>query len=296
MTHEGEGPATWSTGFGRSPVAALAAGIALLALSLALLWRIPDGAGSEGAPAPEAEAAAFGPAPAPGRETRAEAEPLADRVDEFALAAEGDAGFDVAAGAGAGEAVDEGFGLDDEGEAGSDEAGEPGFGADEGEALWETGVLDEGIRRTTLSAPDGADPAAPDAFADVVVAEVEPLAASAPTEPLAASAPTEPLAASPPTEPLAASPPTKAQETREPPPVAAGPPSAVSGRGRLSVNAMPWATVSIDGEAFGETPLGEIDLPYGVHEVEATFPDGARVTREVTIGEEEVFLVLRPDA
>jgi hypothetical protein len=37
--------------------------------------------------------------------------------------------------------------------------------------------------------------------------------------------------------------------------------------GRLSVNALPWANVSIDGSAVGTTPLGELAVTVGQHEV-----------------------------
>ena len=37
--------------------------------------------------------------------------------------------------------------------------------------------------------------------------------------------------------------------------------------GRLSVNAVPWAEVFIDGATVGTTPLGELSVPIGSHEV-----------------------------
>ena len=37
--------------------------------------------------------------------------------------------------------------------------------------------------------------------------------------------------------------------------------------GRISVNAVPWAEVTIDGTAHGETPLANLSLPIGTHEV-----------------------------
>jgi hypothetical protein len=37
--------------------------------------------------------------------------------------------------------------------------------------------------------------------------------------------------------------------------------------GRLSVNAVPWADISIDGRAVGTTPLGNLTVPIGPHEV-----------------------------
>jgi len=37
--------------------------------------------------------------------------------------------------------------------------------------------------------------------------------------------------------------------------------------GRLNINATPWAEVTIDGRAAGETPLANLALPIGVHEI-----------------------------
>ena len=42
--------------------------------------------------------------------------------------------------------------------------------------------------------------------------------------------------------------------------------------GSLSVNAAPWADVEIDGRAAGTTPLGNLALPVGSHEVVWTHP------------------------
>jgi hypothetical protein len=37
--------------------------------------------------------------------------------------------------------------------------------------------------------------------------------------------------------------------------------------GTLNVNAMPWAAVWIDGNSYGETPLGNLSIVPGEHEV-----------------------------
>lgn len=37
--------------------------------------------------------------------------------------------------------------------------------------------------------------------------------------------------------------------------------------GKLSVNAVPWADVSLDGAALGTTPLGDVSVPIGTHEL-----------------------------
>jgi serine/threonine-protein kinase len=37
--------------------------------------------------------------------------------------------------------------------------------------------------------------------------------------------------------------------------------------GSLSINALPWANVSLDGRALGTTPLANLDVPLGSHEI-----------------------------
>ena len=37
--------------------------------------------------------------------------------------------------------------------------------------------------------------------------------------------------------------------------------------GRVSINAVPWAEVVIDGNAAGQTPLANLSLPIGSHEI-----------------------------
>jgi hypothetical protein len=43
--------------------------------------------------------------------------------------------------------------------------------------------------------------------------------------------------------------------------------------GRLNINATPWAEVLIDGRAAGETPLANVTLPVGVHEIVFRHPE-----------------------
>jgi len=43
--------------------------------------------------------------------------------------------------------------------------------------------------------------------------------------------------------------------------------------GRLSINAMPWAQVAIDGRDVGQTPLANLALPIGTHEVKFAHPE-----------------------
>jgi hypothetical protein len=42
--------------------------------------------------------------------------------------------------------------------------------------------------------------------------------------------------------------------------------------GRISINAVPWADVWIDGTHIGETPLANLSVPIGQHEVEFRHP------------------------
>ena len=60
----------------------------------------------------------------------------------------------------------------------------------------------------------------------------------------------------------------------------------------LNVNATPWATIEIDGETVGETPLGELPIAAGSHELRATLPDGTVLERTIEVGDEDLFLVL----
>jgi hypothetical protein len=42
---------------------------------------------------------------------------------------------------------------------------------------------------------------------------------------------------------------------------------------RISLNATPWAEVTIDGEAVGETPIASLSVPAGVHEIVFRHPE-----------------------
>ena len=44
-------------------------------------------------------------------------------------------------------------------------------------------------------------------------------------------------------------------------------------KGTASVNAEPWAEVWIDGEKTGETPIGNLSLPIGPHEIVFRHPE-----------------------
>jgi hypothetical protein len=53
--------------------------------------------------------------------------------------------------------------------------------------------------------------------------------------------------------------------------------------GQLSVNAVPWAEVSIDGRPAGTTPLGNLTVPLGSHEVLWRHPQLGERRQTVTV-------------
>jgi hypothetical protein len=57
-------------------------------------------------------------------------------------------------------------------------------------------------------------------------------------------------------------------------------------KGAIAFNALPWADVFVDGKLIGETPIGNIALPIGPHEVVFRHPELGehRVTHTVTLG------------
>lgn len=52
------------------------------------------------------------------------------------------------------------------------------------------------------------------------------------------------------------------------------------------MNAQPWADVWIDGRQYGETPLANLNIPIGDHEV---------VFRHPELGERRVTVTVRAD-
>ncbi len=56
--------------------------------------------------------------------------------------------------------------------------------------------------------------------------------------------------------------------------------------GTLNINATPWAAVSIDGTSYGETPLGNVSVVPGEHEI---------VFRHPQLGERRERIVVRPE-
>ena len=56
--------------------------------------------------------------------------------------------------------------------------------------------------------------------------------------------------------------------------------------GKLSINAVPWAEVLIDGSAAGQTPLANVTLPIGPHEI---------VFRHPQLGERKQTVIVKVD-
>ena len=57
--------------------------------------------------------------------------------------------------------------------------------------------------------------------------------------------------------------------------------------GRININAVPWADVLIDGKPVGETPIGNLSIPLGEHEI---------IFRHPQLGEMRRAAVVRSDA
>jgi hypothetical protein len=53
--------------------------------------------------------------------------------------------------------------------------------------------------------------------------------------------------------------------------------------GAVSLNAVPWATVSIDGKNVGETPIGNLAVPIGRHEVVFSNPQLGEKRQVITV-------------
>jgi hypothetical protein len=54
--------------------------------------------------------------------------------------------------------------------------------------------------------------------------------------------------------------------------------------GRLSVNAQPWAEVWLGGRGLGQTPIGNVSVPIGTHEVVFRHPEFGERRATVSIG------------
>lgn len=53
--------------------------------------------------------------------------------------------------------------------------------------------------------------------------------------------------------------------------------------GSLSMNALPWAEVTVNGERIGETPIGNLALPIGMHDVVFRHPELGDQRHRVTV-------------
>jgi hypothetical protein len=53
--------------------------------------------------------------------------------------------------------------------------------------------------------------------------------------------------------------------------------------GSMAINAQPWAEVFINGERIGETPIGNVPVPVGVHEVVFRHPELGEQTVRATV-------------
>jgi PEGA domain-containing protein len=68
--------------------------------------------------------------------------------------------------------------------------------------------------------------------------------------------------------------------------VAVSPPN-----GRININAVPWAEVLIDGKSIGETPIGNLSIPLGEHEIVFRHPQLGEVRRTAVVRSDEVTRV-----
>jgi hypothetical protein len=53
--------------------------------------------------------------------------------------------------------------------------------------------------------------------------------------------------------------------------------------GSMAINAQPWAEVFIDGQRVGETPIGNVQVPVGTHEVVFRHPELGEQTVRATV-------------
>lgn len=61
--------------------------------------------------------------------------------------------------------------------------------------------------------------------------------------------------------------------------------------GTMSLNALPWADVWLDGERIGETPIGNFAVPIGTHEVVLRHPELGEQHHKVAVSLKEVARV-----
>jgi hypothetical protein len=61
--------------------------------------------------------------------------------------------------------------------------------------------------------------------------------------------------------------------------------------GRMNINAVPWAEVLVDGKPVGETPIGNLSLPLGEHEIIFRHPQLGEVRRTAVVRSDAVTRV-----
>jgi PEGA domain len=61
--------------------------------------------------------------------------------------------------------------------------------------------------------------------------------------------------------------------------------------GRININAVPWAEVLIDGKPVGETPIGNLSIPLGEHEIVFRHPQLGEVRRTAVVRSDSVTRV-----
>jgi hypothetical protein len=74
--------------------------------------------------------------------------------------------------------------------------------------------------------------------------------------------------------------------TRVPVTIAAGRTTTASvtvPKGSVSINAMPWANVWLDGRSLGATPIANLDVTLGTHEVVLRHPQLGERRQTVTV-------------
>lgn len=54
--------------------------------------------------------------------------------------------------------------------------------------------------------------------------------------------------------------------------------------GTMALNALPWADVWLDGERIGETPIGNLPVKIGVHEIVLKHPEFGEQRHQLTVG------------
>ena len=53
--------------------------------------------------------------------------------------------------------------------------------------------------------------------------------------------------------------------------------------GRISINASPWASVLIDGAAAGDTPIANLEIPIGAHDVVFRHPEFGEQRQRIVV-------------